>query len=129
MSDGSPAADLHADDNLGRLPAMSAPPTPASDPEIDALFEELRQMHHVSLRALAARAGRLVVERLYHGDLEAWCARHPDEPGLGRLLDHCDAQPAAGLSAEAFERLMDVYELDCRRAELRRLTARLRRVD
>jgi hypothetical protein len=55
--------------------ARNAPALTAGAPDVDALFEGLRKIYCAAGTLVMVSVGRLVLERIYGGDVELWRSR------------------------------------------------------
>lgn len=102
-----PATDL----DIQRIRAALAP---ADDAVIDQLVAELCGLHRAAALDFALRVGRLVLERLYGGDLDAWRARGVRDGSFRRLAERLDPLGIPGLSSSSLARALGTLELDAR---------------
>ncbi len=102
-----PATDL----DIHRIRAALAAP---DDDAIDALVAELRGLHRAAALDFALRVGRLVLDRLYGGDLDAWRAHGIRDGSFRRLADRLDPMGIPGLSSSSLARAVAILELDAR---------------
>lgn len=84
-------------------------PAGVTDKVIDEVYEEIQNIHRESLLHVAVATGRIVVERFFGGDLEAWQERGPKDTSFRKLA----AKFGEGdLSASGLHRAVNIYALD-----------------
>lgn len=100
----------------GRAPAPSqapavgaAPRPPAAASDLDAIVRELNDVFRAGAVDLHLRLGRVVIERLYRGDLRRWRARGPRDISFRKLAARAGADLA--VSATGLCRAVAVCEL------------------
>jgi hypothetical protein len=86
--------------------------TPAT--EIDALVRQLRELYVGAGVQLSIDIGRLIIERLFGGDLERWRARGRKDVSFRKLEKH----PDLPFHASTLSRAVSVYMLEQRRNDL-----------
>lgn len=84
---------------------------------IDSLVDDLRNIFGVCDVHRAIDIGRLVIDRLYHGDLKYWRYRGRKDISFRRLQHH----PRLPFSASYLSRAVSVYMLSERRPDLTQL--------
>jgi hypothetical protein len=75
--------------------------------DLDAVVDELRQLTQVATLDLALAVGRLVIDRFYDGDTNAWRLRGRRCTSFRKLA----ARPDLPMSASALYRSVAIYEL------------------
>lgn len=108
--------------HLSIVKVQAPPPTPLgvfvdeSPPQIDDLAEQLAALGKDVSVGQAVEVGRLVVERLYGGDLSAWRGRAPKSHSLRTLSRRSDLP----VSSSALYRSIALHELSARLGGLER---------
>ena len=90
----------------------AAVPAPVPEATIDALVRDLRALHRGASLEHALNLARMVVDRLYGGDLAAWRERGPKDGSFRRLAAKLDERGVPGLSAANLARAVAVLEVD-----------------
>lgn len=104
---------------------MSAPADPQTaiatalgaavpDAELDRLVRDLRALHRGAALDFALAVGRMVVDRVYGGDLDAWRERGAKDGSFRRLAAKLDPLGIPGLSSGNLARAVAVLEVDAR---------------
>ena len=84
------------------------------DATIDALVRDLRALHRGAALDFSLEVARLLVDRLYAGDLEVWKQRGPKDGSFRKLAAKLDPLDIPGLSSGSLARAIYVLELDTR---------------
>jgi hypothetical protein len=82
--------------------------------EIAGLIRDLRALHRQAALDFALAAGRMVVDRLYHGDLDAWRTRGTRDGSFRELALQLDPLKIPGLSSSSLQRAVATYDLESR---------------
>ncbi len=95
---------------------MSTPPENelVSDAVIHALAREIATLHRHTTLDFALAVGRLAVDRLYGGDLEAWRQRSGKDGSFRRLAAALEALETRGLSATMLQQAVATLDLEQR---------------
>ena len=80
-----------------------------TDAEIDATADEVRRVGREGMLSTAVAIGRVIVERLYGGDLEAWRSGAAKASSLRRLAERLQDGDAAARSVSALHRACGLY--------------------
>jgi len=81
---------------------------------VAALVADLRTLHRHAALDFALAAGRMVVERIYGGDLDAWRNRGSRDGSFRELAALLDPLKIPGLSSTSLFRAVATYELESR---------------
>ena len=84
------------------------------DATIDALVRDLRALHRGAALDFSLAVARLLVDRLYAGDLGAWKQRGTRDASFRKLAEKLDPLDIPGLSSGSLARAIYVLELDTR---------------
>src|SRR6188474_3005935 len=82
--------------------------------DLDSLVHDLRQLYGGAGVRLAVEMGRLIIERLFRGDLTLWRARGRKDVSFRKL----EAHPGLPFRASTLSRAVAIYMLSQRRADL-----------
>jgi hypothetical protein len=101
---------------MTRKRGASVPPVTAlvSSPDVDDVVWELRQLHCASGLKLAVSVGRLVLDRIYGGDVARWRSRGRKDSSFRTLASH----PELPFSASTLSRSVGIYLMAGRRPDL-----------
>ena len=94
--------------------ANDAPDVTLPDAEVDALVRDICVLHRNASLEYALRLARLVVDRLYGGDLSAWRQRGPKDASFRKLAVKLDGLQVPGLSSGNLARAVIALEVDAR---------------
>src|SRR5689334_23495782 len=94
--------------------AVPVPILPPERSDLDSLVYELRQLYGGAGVRLAVEMGRLIIERLFRGDLALWRARGRKDVSFRKL----EAHPDPPFRASTLSRAVAIYMLSQRRADL-----------
>jgi hypothetical protein len=83
-------------------------PAPVPEPVIDAVFDEIRQLHRGASVELWLRIGELILRNFYEGDLEQWRERGPKDSSFRSLAAKFED---GDISATRLSRMVGVYAL------------------
>jgi hypothetical protein len=83
-------------------------------PDVDALVVELRQLYVGAGIGLAVEMGRVIIERLFGGDVARWKYRGRKDISFRKLEKH----PSLPFHASTLSRSVAIYMLSRRRADL-----------
>jgi hypothetical protein len=83
-------------------------------PDLDDVVRELRQLYCVSGLRLSVSIGKLVLDRLYGGDVALWHSRGRKDNSFRRLAQH----PELPFSAPTLSRSVGIYLISLRRRDL-----------
>jgi hypothetical protein len=92
--------------------AVHKPEHPA--PNIDQVVRELREVYCVSGLRLAVSVGKLVLDRIYGGDIDRWRSRGRKDTSFRTLARH----PDLPFSAATLSRSVGIYLVSLRRPDL-----------
>jgi hypothetical protein len=90
------------------------PPSVPSEPDVDALVEDLRKIYCAAGTVLMVSVGKLVLERIYGGDVERWRSRGRKNASFRNLSKH----PRLPFSRANLSRAVGIYVLSLRRPEV-----------
>ena len=93
---------------------ISVPGGTDEEPDIDAIARELREPRGVTGLELALSIGRLMLERLYGGDIAVWHSRGRKDGSFRRLAKH----PDLPFGPSTLSRAVGIYEISLRRPDL-----------
>jgi hypothetical protein len=86
----------------------------ADEPDIDALVEDLRGVCDAAGTMLMVKVGKLVLERIYGGDIERWHSHGRKNASFRKLARH----PRLPFSRANLSRAVGIYVLSLRRPEV-----------
>ena len=102
-------------------------PPPVADEVVQATIDELKRVARDGVLGTAIDMGRVVVERIFGDDIDAWRARGETDQSFRKLADALDADDDVVLriSRSTVSRAVGVYELEQRLgvSALKRVTA------
>jgi hypothetical protein len=82
--------------------------------DVDALIRDLRHLHRAAGLELMVGIGRLIVDRLYAGDVEVWRSRGRKDTSFRKLAAH----PELPFQASTLYRAVEIYLLAQRRPDV-----------
>lgn len=88
-------------------------PAPLPEPALQELVETLNSYQKEAGFSFARQVGRLIVERLYGGDLARWRSRGPKDSSFQKLAEKSE-EGTLILSASALYRCVALVELEAR---------------
>jgi hypothetical protein len=83
-------------------------------PDIDSIVHELRALYCVTGLKLALTIGKVVLDRIYGGDVALWHSRGPKDQSFRTLANH----PALPFGPSTLSRAVGIYEISLRRHDL-----------
>lgn len=90
-------------------------PEPVADEVIDQVVAEINSLYHNQTLTFHLGVGRVIVERLYGGDREAWRSRGTKDTSFRKLAEREDF--IDGVSAAVLRRATAIYDM-CAQLEL-----------
>jgi hypothetical protein len=96
---------------------ISVPDGVDDAPDIDAIVGELRELYCVTGLKLALTIGKLVLERIYGGDIGLWHSKGRKDLSFRKLAKH----PALPFGPSTLSRAVGIYEISLRRLDLLQL--------
>ena len=101
-------------DPANALAVALAPEVTMPDAELDALVRDLCSLHRGASLDHALRLARMVVDRMYGGDISAWRERGTKGESFRKLATKLDARDVPGLSSGNLARAVAALEVDMR---------------
>jgi hypothetical protein len=86
-------------------------------PDVDAVVRELRELYCVAGLKLALAIGKLVLDRIYGGDIALWHSRGRKDHSFRTLAKH----PGLPFAPSTLSRAVGIYGISLRRNDLLRL--------
>jgi hypothetical protein len=83
-------------------------------PDIDSIVRELRALYCVTGLKLALTIGKVVLDRIYGGDVDLWHSRGRKDQSFRKLAKH----PALPFGPSTLSRAVGIYEISLRRHDL-----------
>ena len=86
----------------------------STEADLDQLVHDLGSLYAETGMSLAVNMGRLIIERLYRGDLKKWRSRRQKDVSFRQLERH----PALPFRASTLSRAVSIYMLSLRRGDV-----------
>ena len=100
--------------NATDIVAAAIPTDDLPDTEIDAIIADLRGLHRKAALEFALAVGRVVLDRMFRGDLGVWRSRGEKSGSFRKLAAKLDPMGIPGLSSPSLSRAVAMVELDAR---------------